>query len=82
MLTRRIQERAGRDLQAVATSATITNAGTRTERNEAVADLASRFFGLDIPAANVVDETLVRVATLGFSTGECGGQVGSGGPST
>ena len=69
MLTRRIQERAGRDLQAVATSATIANAGTRTERHEAVADLASRFFGLDIPAANVVDETLVRVATVGSPLG-------------
>ena len=69
MLTRRLQERAGRDLQAVATSATIANAGTREERNEAVADLASRFFGLDIPATNVIDETLVRVATVGAPQG-------------
>ena len=64
MLTRRLQERAGHDLQAVATSATIVNAGTREERNEVVANLASRFFGLDISAANVVDETLERVATV------------------
>lgn len=69
MLTRRLQERAGHDLQAVATSATIANSGTRNERNEAVADLASRFFGLDIPAANVVDETLVRVATVAAPQG-------------
>ena len=62
MLTRRIQERAGKDLQAVATSATIVTGGSRQDRKEAVADLASGFFGLDIPAANVVDETLRRVA--------------------
>ena len=69
MLTRRLQERAGHDLQAVATSATIANSGTRKKRNEAVADLASRFFGLDIPAANVVDETLVRIATVAAPQG-------------
>ena len=69
MLTRRLQERAGHDLQAVATSATIANAGTRGERKESVGDLASRFFGLDIPATNVVDETLVRVATVGSPQG-------------
>lgn len=60
MLTRRLQERAGRDLQAVATSATMVTGGSRAERNEAVAELVSKFFGLDIPAANVVDETLER----------------------
>ena len=64
MLTRRLQESAGRDLQAVATSATMVTGGSRTERKETVADLASRFFGLDIPAANVVDETLRRVALV------------------
>lgn len=62
MLTRRLQESAGRDLQAVATSATMVTGGSREDRKGTVADLASRFFGLDIPAANVVDETLRRVA--------------------
>ena len=64
MLTRRLQERAERDLQAVATSATVVTGGSRSDRKEAVADLASRFFGLDIPAANVVDETLRPVALV------------------
>ena len=58
MLTRRLQERAGKDLQAVATSATIVTGGSRDDRKKAVADLASGFFGLDIPSANVIDETL------------------------
>ena len=62
MLTRRLQESAGRDLQAIATSATMVTGGSRTDRKESVADLASRFFGLDIKANNVVDETLRRVA--------------------
>ena len=62
MLTRRIQESAERDLQAVATSATMVTGGSRDDRKKTVAELASRFFGLDIPAANVVDETLRRVA--------------------
>ncbi len=64
MLTRRLQESAGRDLQAVATSATMVTGGSRADRKATVADLASRFFGLDIPAANVVDETLRRVALV------------------
>ncbi len=62
MLTRRLQESAGRDLQAIATSATMVTGGSRTERKKTVADLASRFFGLDIKATNVVDETLRPVA--------------------
>ena len=64
MLTRRLQESAGRDLQAVATSATMVTGGSRENRKETVADLASRFFGLNIPARNVVDETLRRVALV------------------
>ena len=64
MLTRRLQESAGRDLQAVATSATMVTGGSRENRKETVADLASRFFGLNIPASNVVDETLRRVALV------------------
>ena len=64
MLTRRLQESAGRNLQAVATSATMATGGSREERKQTVADLASRFFGLDIPAKNVVDETLRQVATV------------------
>ena len=64
MLTRRLQESAGRDLQAVATSATMVTGGSRENRKETVADLASRFFGLNIPARSVVDETLRRVALV------------------
>ena len=64
MLTRRLQESAGRDLQAIATSATMVTGGSRENRKETVAELASRFFGLNIPARNVVDETLRRIALV------------------
>ena len=64
MLTRRLQGHAGKDLQTIATSATIVTGGSRQECKKAVADLSSRFFGRDIPETNVVDETLRRVAQV------------------
>ncbi len=64
MLTRRLQERAGPNLQAVATSATMATGNSRQERKQIVAQLASRFFGQEIPPSNVVDETLQRVAQV------------------
>lgn len=72
MLTRRLQEAAKRDLQAVATSATMVTGGSRAERNRAVAGLVSKFFGLDIPAANVVDETLERATAASVPAGGAG----------
>ena len=64
MLTRRLQEHAGKDLQTIATSATIVTGDSRQECKKAVADLSSRFFGRDIPETNIVDETLRRVAKV------------------
>ena len=64
MLVRRLQETAEHDLQGIATSATLITGESREERKEAVAELASRFFGLNIPPTNVVDETLRRIATV------------------
>ena len=74
MLTRRLQEVAGKDLQTVATSATIASSGrqdsSREEQKATVARFASSFFGQDIPQANVVDETLRRVAEVPTPQGE------------
>ena len=68
MLTRRLQATAGRELQTVATSATIASTGkqdsSREEQKETVARFASSFFGQQIPPSNVVDETLRRVAEV------------------
>ena len=68
MLTRRLQEAAGKDVQTIATSATIASNGnqdsTREEQKATVARFASNFFGQEIPPTNVVDETLRRVAEV------------------
>ena len=60
MLSRRIQEKARRDLQAIATSATMATGETREDRRGAASEVASKFFGLTIPPENVVDETIER----------------------
>ena len=74
MLTRRLQAAAGRELQTVATSATIASSGkqdsSREEQKTTVAQLASSFFGQQIPPTNVVDETLRRVAEVPSPHGE------------
>lgn len=62
MLLRRLRERVGHDLQVIGTSATMTTMGNRGERRAKVAEVATRLFGVDVPAANVVDETLERIA--------------------
>ena len=64
MLLRRVQQRAGHDLQVIGTSATMTTQGTRDERRQAVADVGTRLFGVTVQANNVVDETLQRVAKV------------------
>ncbi len=65
MLLRRVRQRAGgRDLQLVGTSATLATEGTRQERNATIAEVGSTLFGVPVPAANVVDESLRRMATV------------------
>lgn len=62
MLMRRVKQRAGRsDLQFVGTSATLATRGDRAERRATIAEVASTLFGVRVPGANVVDETLRRV---------------------
>jgi superfamily II DNA/RNA helicase len=63
MLLRRLAQRAGKDLQIVGTSATLASEGSRAERQKAVADSATRVFGVQVPPANVIDETLQRLTT-------------------
>lgn len=64
MLLRRVQERAGRDLQVIGTSATLATGGSRDDRRAEIAGVASRLFGTDVDAANVIDETLRRVTRV------------------
>ncbi len=58
MLVRRVRERFNHDLLCIGTSATMASEGTTESRNEAVASIASRLFGVPVDPTNVVTETL------------------------
>ncbi len=65
MLLRRVRQRAGmKNIQYVGTSATLASEGTRDERLAKVAEIASRFFGVEVKKTNIIGETL-REITLG-----------------
>lgn len=67
MLVRRLRSAVGANkLQCIGTSATLAGPGTKAEQRRQVADLASRIFGVKIPATNAVGETLRR-ATAGHA---------------
>jgi hypothetical protein len=62
MLIRRLRERSGNPhLTCIGTSATMVSAGEESKRREVVAGFASRFFGVEVKAENVVEETLQPV---------------------
>jgi Lhr-like helicase len=61
LLVRRVREQlAPEKLQCVGTSATMASGGTALDRNQVVAEVASKLFAADIPAASVIGETLDR----------------------
>jgi Lhr-like helicase len=61
LLVRRVREQLAPDkLQCVGTSATMASGGTSQDRNQVVAEVASKLFAAAIPAANVIGETLDR----------------------
>ncbi len=65
MLMRRVRQRAVSDsLQFVGTSATLATEGSRDQRRLRIAETASALFGVTIPPANVVDESLRRMTTV------------------
>ena len=62
MLVRRVRERMGGDaLQCIGTSATMSSSGGIAERRRAVADVASRIFGVTVQPDDIIGETLQRV---------------------
>ncbi|MFM0654443.1 DEAD/DEAH box helicase [Paraburkholderia sediminicola] len=61
LLVRRVREALAEQLQCIGTSATMATEGTEQQKNEKVAEVASRLFGANISAANVITETLQRV---------------------
>ena len=74
MLIRRLKERCGNpNLLHIGTSATMVadRSVTGVERRTAVGDFAGKLFGTSIAESNVIEETLVPVATFGSTpTGE------------
>ena len=64
MLIRRVRERmGGPELQCIGTSATMSSDGGVEERRRAVADVATRMFGTEVAANDLIGETLQRVTT-------------------
>jgi hypothetical protein len=60
-----LRQRTGRpDLQCAGTSATIATGGDRATRRAEIAEVGSRLFGARVAPANVIDETLERVAQV------------------
>ncbi|GAB4297149.1 MAG: DEAD/DEAH box helicase [Oscillatoriaceae cyanobacterium] len=60
MLIRKLRQRCGQDLLCIGTSATMSTGGSCQNRREVVAEVASKLFGVEIIAQNVIDETLER----------------------
>jgi len=61
LLVRRVREALADKLQCIGTSATMATEGTEQEKNAKVAQVASRLFGVQLTAANIITETLQRV---------------------
>jgi len=63
MLVRRVRERFNQKLICIGTSATMISEGSHTERNETVANIASRIFGVSVKPENIISETLRLVTS-------------------
>ncbi len=61
MLMRRLRERCGNPkMLCIGTSATMSAGGTRSRRQQEVARVAEKIFGVQVDLGNVIDEKLVR----------------------
>jgi DEAD/DEAH box helicase/Helicase conserved C-terminal domain len=58
MVIRKLRQRCGHELLCIGTSATMSTEGDRTQRRATVAGVASKLFGVEVLASNVIDETL------------------------
>ena len=65
MLVRRVRERFNLDLLCIGTSATMGSEGTTESREQAVAGIASKLFGVKVSPDNIVTETLEPVTQEG-----------------
>jgi len=66
LLIRRLRERSGNpDLVCIGTSATMVSGERQGQRREAVAQFATKFFGVQLKPENVIEEKLRRVIPQG-----------------
>lgn len=76
LLIRRLRERCGNpNLVCIGTSATMVSDGGASERREAVAEFASRMFGVNVPPENVIEEEVDRLFPVTPSVAELGAAV-------
>ena len=61
MLVRRVRERFNENLLCIGTSATMASEGSAKDRSAAVANIASRLFGVTVSSDNIITETLEPV---------------------
>ena len=61
LLVRRVRERFNENLLCIGTSATMASEGSVRDRNTAVANIASRLFGVTVNADSVITETIEPV---------------------
>lgn len=64
MVIRKLRQRCGHELLCIGTSATMSTEGDRTQRRATVAEVASKLFGVEVLANNVIDETLERAIKI------------------
>ncbi|WP_250122225.1 DEAD/DEAH box helicase [Chroococcidiopsis sp. CCMEE 29] len=60
ILIRKLRQRCGQDILCIGTSATMSTEGSRENRRQTVAAVASKLFGMAVKPENVIDETLER----------------------
>ena len=60
LLIRKLKQRCGQKLLYIGTSATMSTQGDRNDIRNTIAGVASKLFGAEVKAANVIDETLER----------------------
>jgi superfamily II DNA/RNA helicase len=64
MVIRKLRQRCGQNFLCIGTSATMATEGTRGDRRQTVANVASKLFGTAINPEQVIDETLEKAIPL------------------
>ena len=68
LVIRKLKQRCRQDLLCIGTSATMSTEGNRSSRNQTVAEVASKLFGVEIKPTQVIDETLEKSISRPYPT--------------